>query len=162
MQDVKSVAVPSVITMSGSSGVNRANAKGGAGTETNWESFSTQELGQRLGFSVPLTDAFLNTGLSLGEVNTRTIEFGPNQLQREGRTPLWSLFLAQFTHFLVLMLIVSSIVSMALGHFVEGLAILVTVVLNAIVATYTENSSANALEALADLSQPQANVVRST
>ncbi len=74
--------------------------------------------------------------------------------------PVWKLFLSQFTHFLVAMLIASSIVSLSLGHFVEGVAILTTVILNAIVATYTENSSANALAALADLSQPLANVIR--
>jgi len=99
-------------------------------------------------------------GLDAHHVDEALLRHGPNELQKEQRTPLWKAFLLQFANLLILMLAVSCIISLALEEYVEGGAILVTVFLNAFIATYTEHSAGNALAALTKLTQPVANVIR--
>ncbi len=46
------------------------------------------------------------------------------------------------------------------GEYVEGVAIVLTLLLNATIATYTEQSAGNALAALAKIAQPLTTVIR--
>ena len=60
----------------------------------------------------------------------------------------------------MLLLIASAVISLALQEFAEGIAILVTVIINASIATYTEKSSGDALAALLKMTSPTVKVKR--
>lgn len=99
-------------------------------------------------------------GLSSAEAKQRLAEYGPNQL-REGKaiSPL-ALFAEQFTDFIVLTLIAAAIVSGFLGEWLDAVAIVAIVILNAILGFFQEYRAERALAALKDLASPVAQVVR--
>lgn len=76
----------------------------------------------------------LARGLSSREAQRRLADLGRNEILSEPSVPLWKRFLAQFTNVLILMLCAAGVVSMALGELAEGIAILVTVLINASIA----------------------------
>jgi len=102
----------------------------------------------------------LRKGVSHEEAHNRLIKNGPNELKGHKRAPLWKIFLANFSNLLMILLMVSAIVSMAVGEYAEGIAILVIIFINASLATYTEKSSGDALQALLQMTSPTCNVRR--
>ncbi|HUW09661.1 MAG TPA: HAD-IC family P-type ATPase, partial [Anaerolineae bacterium] len=99
-------------------------------------------------------------GLSPEEVAQRLAEEGPNELTEQPRQSFWSLLLEQFKNFLVIILIVSSVISLALGDWVEAAAILAIVILNAVLGVVQESKAEDALAALQKMAAPEAEVVR--
>jgi Ca2+-transporting ATPase len=104
--------------------------------------------------------AELNRGLSAAEAQQRLARYGYNELPSGKKTPLWRLFLAQFNDFVVLLLIVASLVSIALGDLIEGLAIMAIVILNAAIGLIQEQRADAALDALKKMAAPDAQVLR--
>lgn len=102
----------------------------------------------------------LDKGLSAAEVDRRRARDGLNELKTRARPPIWRIFLANCSNALMILLIISAIVSLAVGDYAEGVAILVTILVNASLATYTEQSSGDALAALLDMTAPTCNVRR--
>ena len=99
-------------------------------------------------------------GLTPEEAARRLKEIGPNELREAPRPPFWRLVLAQFTSFVVMILIVASALSAVLGEWVEAIAILAIVLLNAIIGVVQERRAEEALAALKKLAAPNAYVVR--
>lgn len=106
-----------------------------------------------------LSTSFLR-GLSVVEAATRLSLYGPNELSTRARPPLWRVFLANCTNGLLVILMASATLSLALGDYPEGIAILFIVLLNATLATYTEKSSGDALAALLQMTAPTCRVRR--
>jgi len=106
-----------------------------------WESISIPEIEDALGTST--TD-----GLSPLRAAQLFARDGANELKSRARPALWRLFVANLTNALMLLLLVSAVVALALREFPEGIAIIVTIIINACIATYTEKSSGDALAAL--------------
>jgi len=52
-------------------------------------------------------------GLSLAEAKRRLDEYGPNRLQSAPETPWWERLLEQFQNFLVIILLVATVISVA-------------------------------------------------
>ncbi len=102
----------------------------------------------------------LNTGLTSDEAQLRLAAFGPNELTEAPRPTFWARFLDQFKNFLVTILIVASVVSLALGDIVEAVAIMAIVVLNAILGVIQEARAEEALAALQKMTAPEARVIR--
>ncbi|TYZ64478.1 hypothetical protein PybrP1_003897 [[Pythium] brassicae (nom. inval.)] len=102
----------------------------------------------------------LQTGLTSNQAEAKLQTYGPNALEEEPRSPLYIVFLLQFYNLIIAMLLFAALASMAFQEWVEGIAILFIVTLNATIATVQENSANNALEALSQLSSPQSVVVR--
>ncbi|RLN92280.1 hypothetical protein BBJ28_00021420 [Nothophytophthora sp. Chile5] len=102
----------------------------------------------------------LERGLDSTQLDRLRAEYGPNELEEDPRTPLHIIFLLQFYNLIIGMLLFAAVASLALQEWVEGIAILFIVTLNAVIATIQENSAGNALEALAKMSSPQSTVVR--
>ncbi|KAF8822081.1 putative P-type ATPase4, partial [Cardiosporidium cionae] len=122
--------------------------------KNHFASASLQELMSEFG----LEDTF--KGLSTAAVERSLETYGPNVLQKEKRESVLRLFLSQFLSFVIILLLFASIVSLALSQWVEGIAIIVIVTLNATLATYMERSASNALAKLAGLQAPKCTVRR--
>jgi Ca2+-transporting ATPase len=71
-----------------------------------------------------------------------------------------AVFLAQFTDLLVAMLIVAAIIAAALGEYASSVVIIIIVMANAILGLTQESRAGAALEALAALHSPKAEVIR--
>lgn len=99
-------------------------------------------------------------GLTSEQSKQRLAEIGPNQLQEgKGTSPL-ELLAEQFTDFIVLTLIAAAIVSGFLGEWVDAIAIVAIVILNAILGVVQEYRAEKSLAALRKLSAPNALVTR--
>ncbi|MGB8951442.1 MAG: calcium-transporting P-type ATPase, PMR1-type [Candidatus Aminicenantales bacterium] len=119
----------------------------------NWWHLDIQEVARQLA-----TD--LSSGLSSQEVQARLAKYGPNQLlEKKGRSPL-SIFLEQFGNFIIWVLIGAAMVSGFLREWVDALAIIAIVILNAILGFIQEHRAEKSLLALRKLSAPSSRVIR--
>ncbi|MBP8286428.1 MAG: cation-translocating P-type ATPase [Rhodoferax sp.] len=99
-------------------------------------------------------------GLSPAEAALALERHGPNALVNQSlRSPL-SLLAAQFSDFMVLVLLVTAAVSGLIGDLIDTLAILVIVVLNAAIGFVQSWRADRALAALKQLAAAQATVLR--
>lgn len=119
----------------------------------NWWFVDKETVAGKLG-----TD--LEKGLSHQEVANRQKQYGPNQLaEKEGRSVI-GLFLDQFKDFMIWVLIGAALVSGFLKEWVDAIAIISIVVLNAILGFIQEYRAEKSLAALKKLSSPTSKVIR--
>lgn len=104
------------------------------------------------------TDA--NKGLTSTEANTRLQLLGRNELEKEPPTPLWRLVLDQFADLIVGILCLASLISFVLGEYVEAIAIISIVLINALIGVIQESKAEAALDALKSMSTSKARVLR--
>jgi hypothetical protein len=98
-------------------------------------------------------------GLSSPEAAERLEQTGSNELRKgEAISPL-AILLSQFRSLVIWVLIGAAVVSAALGEFVDGIAIIAIVLLNALIGFFQEYRAERAA-ALARLTAPRAKVVR--
>ncbi|KAI8060030.1 SERCA-type calcium-translocating P-type ATPase [Gongronella butleri] len=115
----------------------------------------------------------IETGLTYDQHAKQRDTFGPNEIEKEESTSMWTLILEQFKDQLVLMLLVAAAVSFVLAFveehadataattaFVEPLVILLILVANATVGVLQESSAEKAIEALMAYSPDEATVRR--
>ncbi|CEM38216.1 unnamed protein product [Vitrella brassicaformis CCMP3155] len=105
-------------------------------------------------------DSDLVNGLTSEQVLKKREEFGMNVLEKEHKEPIWKIFLLQYTSPVVLLLLAAAVVSLGFQEWVEGIAILIIVTLNASLATYMEKSAGDALAKLAAMAAPRCKVIR--
>ncbi|MBN2517370.1 MAG: calcium-transporting P-type ATPase, PMR1-type [Candidatus Altiarchaeota archaeon] len=99
-------------------------------------------------------------GLSKEEATKRLEKFGSNELRQEKKESPLTLFLNQFRNFLILILVIATVVSFAIGEVLDAVVILIIVILNAILGFVQEYRAEKSLEALQKLTTPYATVVR--
>jgi len=102
------------------------------------------------------------TGLSKESVVDRLAHFGPNTLKAEKKTSWHQRLLRQFQSPVVITLLVATVISFAIGEWVDSIAILSIVVLNAMIGYIQEAKAEAAVEALKQLSAPGARVLRNS
>ena len=102
----------------------------------------------------------LENGLSAEEVEKRIKEHGYNELTERPRPGFLSMLLDQFNNFLVIILVLAALVSLLLGEYVDAVAILVIVVINAIVGVVQEAKAEQSLAALKKMASPNVLVAR--
>src|SRR3990167_632345 len=123
------------------------------GESIAWHSESINATAARLHIDV-------TTGLSDGEAHERLKKYGANRLIREKKVSPLKLFFQQFRSLVIWVLIGATIISIALGEKVDGIAILAIVVLNAVIGFVLEYRADKSLTALQKLSAPKAKVLR--
>lgn len=99
-------------------------------------------------------------GLSENEVKQRLEKYGPNELKEEQGRSFISKLIAQFSDFLVLILIGAAIVSIVVGEAKDAIVILAIVLVNSFLGIYQEGKAEKALEALKKMASPNAKVIR--
>lgn len=99
-------------------------------------------------------------GLTEQEAAQRLARFGPNQLAGTRRASLPAMFAGQFRDFMVILLLAATAVSFFLGEYVDALAILAIVTINAVLGCVHEYRAEQSLEALKRLVAPEARVLR--
>jgi Ca2+-transporting ATPase len=105
-------------------------------------------------------ETHLEQGLTEREARERLAKHGPNELTERPRPGFWSLLWDQFNNYLVIILVIAALVSLALGEYVDSIAIMVIVALNAVVGVIQESKAEQALAALKKMAAPQAQVIR--
>lgn len=99
-------------------------------------------------------------GIPSEEARERLIKYGPNQLvEKKGRSPL-VLFFEQFKNFMIWVLIGAALISGFLKEWVDSIAIIAIVILNAIMGFIQEYRAEKSLAALKKLSSPTSKVIR--
>ena len=102
----------------------------------------------------------LQSGLTSREAAERREKHGPNQLkERKGRTPV-GIFLEQFGDFMIWVLIGAAVVSGFLKEWVDAIAIVAIVILNAVMGFIQEFRAEKSLQALRKLAAPFSKVIR--
>jgi Ca2+-transporting ATPase len=104
--------------------------------------------------------AHLERGLSQQEAQERLRKLGANELTEKPRPGFLALLWDQFNNYLVIILIIAALISLALGEWVDSIAIMCIVVLNAVVGVIQESKAEQALAALKKMAAPNAQVVR--
>ena len=102
----------------------------------------------------------LDAGLTTQEATRRLSEHGPNELQERPGPTIWQLTIAQFNNFLVYLLLAAAGISLLLQEWIDAVAILAIVILNAVLGVVQEHRAGKAMEALKRMASPTARVVR--
>jgi Ca2+-transporting ATPase len=100
------------------------------------------------------------TGLTQEDVKKRLLEYGPNELKKErGKSPV-KLFIEQFADILIVILLVATLLSLALGEIYDAILIFAIVIASAVLGFMEEYRSEKAIEALKKMTAPTAMVLR--
>ena len=99
-------------------------------------------------------------GLTTEEAKARLEKYGPNELKEKPGPTFLQMVLDQFNNFLIIILIVAAVISMVLGEFIDAVAIMAIVVLNAVLGVVQESKAEKALAALKKMAAPKAKVIR--
>ncbi len=118
-----------------------------------WWNLLIRDIVQELG-----TDPEAGLTLDAAEEKLRTV--GPNELQEKKGRGLFAIFLDQFKGLIIWVLIGAALVSGFLREWVDALAILAIVLLNACLGLVQEYKAEKSLAALKKLSAPSSKVIR--
>jgi Ca2+-transporting ATPase len=121
--------------------------------ENSWHNLTTEK-------AIAALDTNAEEGLDKAEVARRTRAYGLNELKEAPPKTIWAKLWAQFNDFVIWLLIGASLISAALGEWVEAGAIMAIVILNAILGIVQEQRAEEELAALKKLAAPVADVIR--
>lgn len=99
-------------------------------------------------------------GLSSSEVNSRLERDGYNEIEDKEKVPTWKLFLATFKDPMVVVLLAAALIQAVLGEIVESIVIFLVLLLNSVISVVQTRKAESSLDALRDMSAPQATVLR--
>lgn len=107
-----------------------------------------------------LSKNYLEIGLSSAQIAANLAKFGPNEIQEKREYTAFKIFFAQFTSFLIIILLIAGSISIFLGELIDGLAIFAIVVINAMIGFFQEYKAENAVKALRNLVIQKTVVIR--
>lgn len=125
----------------------------------NYHSVDIREAVKELGTSI-------NNGLDSREAEKRLKKYGCNALAKKKRTSLLIRFILQFKDFMVLVLIAAAIISTLVEiysggrNFTDSAVIIAIVLFNGVIGTVQEYKADKAIDALKDITEPSALVLR--
>jgi Ca2+-transporting ATPase len=117
-----------------------------ASQSKSWWALSPEETLKELNVS--------ERGLSQSEAQKRLAHYGSNELQKEKRSSRIKMFLEQFTDILIVILLVATALSVAIGEIVDAIVIIAIVLATAILGFVEEFRSEKAVEALKKMTAP--------
>ncbi|MBE3124290.1 MAG: cation-translocating P-type ATPase [Acidobacteria bacterium] len=121
--------------------------------DVNWHSLDVSEALKAL-------ESDPHRGLSDDEVARRLAAHGPNELKKEDRVSPWTIFLGQFKNTLIIILLVATVLSAAVGEIFDAGLIFVIVVFCALLGFFQEYRAEKALEALKKMLSPTVRLIR--
>ncbi|KAB2331277.1 cation-translocating P-type ATPase [Bacillus mesophilum] len=99
-------------------------------------------------------------GLAQEEVHKRLERDGYNEIKGKEKVPTWKLFLETFKDSMVIVLLIAAGVQLVLGEVVESLIIFLVLIINSIISVVQTKKAEGSLEALQNMSAPNAKVIR--
>jgi P-type Ca2+ transporter type 2C len=102
----------------------------------------------------------IERGLITSEVERRRQKYGWNRLEKTKRRSIWQIAIAQFKSPIVALLGVAAIAAFAFSEWVEGIAVLIAIFVNAAIGFVTEAQAVRSMESLQKLSLTHAKVRR--
>jgi Ca2+-transporting ATPase len=99
-------------------------------------------------------------GLNKQEVTDRNTKYGKNKLKGKPKKSLISLFLSQLKDMLIYVLLGATVITIAIGEYIDAIIILSVVILNAVIGVVQEHKAEKAIEALQKMTTPKALVRR--
>ncbi|WP_298439142.1 cation-translocating P-type ATPase [Geobacter sp.] len=119
---------------------------------TAWHTLSAEAALERLNSA--------RRGISSAEAGRRLEDTGPNELaERGGRSP-FTMFVSQFTDFMILVLLAAALVAGAIGDLGDAAPIVTIVILNAIIGFIQEYRAERAMAALREMAGSTATLLR--
>ena len=119
---------------------------------SQWHSKTTEEAMNELHVA--------SNGLTSQQAQQRVEEYGPNEIKKEKRTSPLKLLLDQFTDVLMIILLIATGLSIAVGEVTDAIIIIAIVIASAVLGFSQEYRSGKAVEALKKMTAPTANVLR--
>ncbi len=107
-----------------------------------------------------ILQARLRDGLTDDEAARRRKIFGPNRIRHSRGKSAWKIFIDQFTNLIMVVLGAAAVLSFAFSQWVDGVAIIVAMVINATVGFATELKATRSMEALQQMDMVTAMVAR--
>ncbi|MDT8442953.1 MAG: cation-transporting P-type ATPase [Desulfuromonadales bacterium] len=102
----------------------------------------------------------IEAGLSEEQASRRLKSCGPNRLKESKPRSMWQILIDQFASLIVGLLGVAAITAVVFGRWVEGVAIAIALVINAVIGFFTELKATRSMEALHRLGSTEAKVYR--
>lgn len=99
-------------------------------------------------------------GLSASEAQKRMKEYGANKIEAKKGKSVWLIFLSQFKSPIVWLLVFAAGLSFYFGEWLDGIAILAVILINALIGFYMEYQAERSMNALKKLSAVPAKVLR--
>ncbi|HWM47645.1 MAG TPA: HAD-IC family P-type ATPase [Xanthobacteraceae bacterium] len=99
-------------------------------------------------------------GLPVEEAARRLESFGPNRLPEGPRQSALTRFALQFHNLLIYVLLAAAALAAATGHVTDALVVLAVVFINAIIGFIQEGRAEQALDAIRQMIDPHASVIR--
>ncbi|GKZ14705.1 cation-transporting P-type ATPase [Haladaptatus sp. T7] len=128
-------------------------------TPTEWHSVPEERVFEALDSD--------ESGLSTDEASERLSEFGPNRIREDEAVSPYELFLAQFQDFLIYLLILAALLSIAVGllpgatpRYEEAGLILLILFANGVFGFFQDYRAEMSIQALRELSTPNSTVLR--
>ena len=118
----------------------------------NWHSLDIKEVYERTGSSP--------NGLTNNQVKEKLEKDGKNILPEKEKDSVLKIFLSQFYSTIVIVMIFAAIISFAIGEIVDGIAILIIILVDAIFGTIQEKHAGKEADSLKKLLTVKATVIR--
>ena len=99
-------------------------------------------------------------GLADEQVKDKREQFGFNELAAQEKESLFKLFLNTFKDAMVIVLLLVASIQLVMGHAMESLIIFAVLMINAVISVVQTRKADSSLDALKELSAPEAKVMR--
>ena len=99
-------------------------------------------------------------GLADAQVKDKREQFGFNELAAQEKESLFKLFLNTFKDAMVIVLLLVASIQLVMGHAMESLIIFAVLMINAVISVLQTRKAESSLDALKELSAPEAKVIR--
>ncbi len=105
-------------------------------------------------------DTTSDRGLAEDEAQKRLDQYGKNKLPEGRRQSAFKRFVLQFHNILIYLLLIASVVTALMSHWIDTFVILAVVIINAFIGFIQEGKAEKAIEGIKNMLSPEATVIR--